>query len=89
MLNFLQVWDEELQYLAGLNVRTCKLDHDDCNHTYRFKNCGQNLCAISRIKFLGLNVTGLIDQTIHLWFDKEHHLVDSSYVDSFRVASHL
>ncbi|XP_061402291.1 antigen 5 like allergen Cul n 1-like [Musca vetustissima] len=83
------VWDEELQYLAALNVRTCILDHDDCYHTYRFKNCGQNLCAISRLKYDALNVTSLIDETIRLWFDNEHHLVDSSYVTAFRVAHHF
>ncbi|XP_037825585.1 antigen 5 like allergen Cul n 1-like [Lucilia sericata] len=79
------VWDDELQYLAGLNVRTCKLDHDDCNHTYRFHNTGQNLCGISRLKSRYVNVTNLIDETITLWFDTEYDLIDSSFVDSFKV----
>ncbi|XP_075169036.1 antigen 5 like allergen Cul n 1-like [Haematobia irritans] len=83
------VWDDELQYLANLNVRTCVLEHDDCYHTYRFKNCGQNLCAVSRLKTTPLNVTSLIKQTLHLWFDKEHQLVDRSYVEAFRVAPHF
>lgn len=45
-----QIWDDELHYLASLNARTCLLKHDDCNHSYRFRNVGQNLLALSRSK---------------------------------------
>lgn len=31
-------------------MRTCLLKHDDCNHSYRFRNVGQNLLALSRSK---------------------------------------
>lgn len=44
------MWDDELHYLASLNARTCLLKHDDCNHSYRFRNVGQNLLALSRSK---------------------------------------
>uniref|UniRef100_T1GFN0 SCP domain-containing protein n=1 Tax=Megaselia scalaris TaxID=36166 RepID=T1GFN0_MEGSC len=30
------VWDDELAYLAELNLRKCHLSHDKCIHTYRF-----------------------------------------------------
>uniref|UniRef100_A0A1A9WJY1 SCP domain-containing protein n=1 Tax=Glossina brevipalpis TaxID=37001 RepID=A0A1A9WJY1_9MUSC len=70
------VWDDELQYLAGSNVRTCILDHYECNHTYRFKNSGQNLCSISRLKSVRTNITDLISETLHLWFDTEYQLID-------------
>lgn len=84
----LQVWDDELQYLSSLNVRTCILDHDDCHNTYNFANSGQNLCAIWRDRNPHTNVTSLIEESMGLWFN-EFDLIDSSYIDSFKVTKYL
>ncbi|XP_037952364.1 antigen 5 like allergen Cul n 1 [Teleopsis dalmanni] len=82
------VWDDELQYLSSLNVRTCILDHDDCHNTYRFKNSGQNLVAVYRDRSPFVNVTSLIEQSLNLWFD-EYPLIDSTYIDSFKVTKYF
>ncbi|XP_055911139.1 antigen 5 like allergen Cul n 1-like [Eupeodes corollae] len=36
-------WDKELEYLASLNVRTCRFEHDSCRNTDRFSFSGQNI----------------------------------------------
>ncbi|KAG5669801.1 hypothetical protein PVAND_000094 [Polypedilum vanderplanki] len=36
-------WDNELAYLAALNVRQCKMQHDRCRSTQKYKYAGQNL----------------------------------------------
>ncbi|XP_075157840.1 venom allergen-1-like [Haematobia irritans] len=36
-------WDDELAYLAALNVRQCKMLHDKCRNTNTFHYSGQNL----------------------------------------------
>ncbi|XP_017836482.1 antigen 5 like allergen Cul n 1 [Drosophila busckii] len=82
------MWDDELQYLASLNVRTCKLDHDACHNSYRFANSGQNLCAVWRNRNPHVNVTSLIEESLGLWFN-EYDLIDSSYIDRFRVTKHF
>lgn len=39
-------WDDELAYLCGLNVKTCKFGHDQCHNTDKFKPSGQNLAKM-------------------------------------------
>ncbi|SPP72729.1 antigen 5 like allergen Cul n 1 [Drosophila guanche] len=82
------VWDAELEYLATLNLKTCHLEHDDCNHSYRFRNLGQNLCGVDRYRSAPMNVTNLVEQSLGLWFG-EHHVIDSSFIADFRVTSKL
>ncbi|XP_065370339.1 antigen 5 like allergen Cul n 1-like [Calliphora vicina] len=77
------LWDDELEYLGVLNLHTCKLDHDDCNHTKRYRSVGQNLCAISRLKSDEVNITILIDEAVSLWFN-EYKVIDKSYVKAFK-----
>lgn len=36
-------WDDELAYLAELNAKTCKIEHDLCRNTANFPYAGQNL----------------------------------------------
>uniref|UniRef100_D1FPS5 Venom allergen-1 n=1 Tax=Simulium nigrimanum TaxID=683695 RepID=D1FPS5_SIMNI len=36
-------WDDELAYLAELNVKTCKFAHDSCRNTMKYRSAGQNL----------------------------------------------
>lgn len=38
-----QVWDAELAQLAALNVKQCKMKHDQCRSTFKFRDAGQNL----------------------------------------------
>ncbi|XP_001663083.2 venom allergen 5-like [Aedes aegypti] len=39
----LMIWDNELAYLAELNVKQCQMEHDACRSTAQFKYAGQNL----------------------------------------------
>nr|CAR93762.1 CG9822-PA [Drosophila melanogaster]CAR93765.1 CG9822-PA [Drosophila melanogaster]CAR93767.1 CG9822-PA [Drosophila melanogaster] len=82
------VWDEELEYLATLNLKTCYLEHDDCHNSYRFRNLGQNLCGVDRRRNWDLNVTNLVEQSMGLWFG-EHKLIDSSYITDFKLTKDL
>ncbi|EDW72384.2 uncharacterized protein Dwil_GK20747 [Drosophila willistoni] len=82
------IWDEELEYLATLNLKTCNLDHDDCHNSYRFRNLGQNLSGVDRFRNWPMNVTNLIEQSMGLWFG-EYDVIDNSYITNFRVVNDL
>ncbi|XP_075167894.1 antigen 5 like allergen Cul n 1-like [Haematobia irritans] len=77
-------WDDELAYLAELNARTCVVDHDHCRNSYRFRNIGQNLVGIAYPKHEFQNITEILLKDIWLWY-REHSLIDSSYITSFKV----
>ncbi|XP_073811672.1 venom allergen-1-like [Musca autumnalis] len=79
-------WDDELEFLADLNVRTCVVDHDDCRNSYRFRNAGQNLVGIAQFKNDEQNITAIILKDIWLWYT-EHKLIDSSYLTKFKVTN--
>ncbi|XP_075167893.1 antigen 5 like allergen Cul n 1-like [Haematobia irritans] len=78
------VWDEELEFLAELNVRTCVVDHDECKNTYRFRNVGQNLVAIARLKQERQNITEILLTDLWLWYT-EHKLINSDFMTEFKV----
>ncbi|XP_005188844.3 antigen 5 like allergen Cul n 1-like [Musca domestica] len=77
-------WDDELQFVADLNARTCIVDHDDCRNTYRFRNAGQNLVGIARHKGDVQNITEILLEDIWLWYT-EFKVIDSSYITKFRT----
>lgn len=81
-------WDEELEYLATLNLKTCYLEHDDCNNSFRFRNVGQNLSGVDRRRYPQVDVQDLLRLSFGLWFG-EYPLIDSSYIEKFRVTAHL
>ncbi|XP_055911692.1 antigen 5 like allergen Cul n 1-like [Eupeodes corollae] len=80
-------WDDELAYLALLNLKTCNLDHDECYNTYRYRNSGQCLYGLYS-KRSHINMTNLLEQAVGGWFS-EYNLIDSSYISSFRVEKHF
>lgn len=73
-------WDDELAYLAELNVQQCQMRHDKCRNTDKFKYAGQNLAYIAggtqpnakRIKIL-----------VKKWFE-EYKNASSSFIDKYR-----
>ncbi|XP_061402289.1 antigen 5 like allergen Cul n 1-like [Musca vetustissima] len=81
-------WDEELEYLADLNVRSCIVEHDECRNTYRFRNSGQNLVGISRFKNVYQNITEIILNDMWLWF-REHKIINSDIITEFKVIGDL
>uniref|UniRef100_T1GBK0 SCP domain-containing protein n=1 Tax=Megaselia scalaris TaxID=36166 RepID=T1GBK0_MEGSC len=62
-------WDDELAYLAGLNVKSCKYGHDQCRNTDTFEYSGQNL-AKTWWKGMNQNISMLIQDNIEGWFDE-------------------
>ena len=81
-------WDDELEYMATLNLKTCYLEHDDCSNSYRFRNMGQNLCGLYRYQYESDNITDVMSQSMMLWFS-EFSAIDSSYITDFRVVGDL
>lgn len=81
-------WDDELEFLAELNVRTCVVDHDECRNSYRFQNIGQNLVGIAHYKHEPQNITAILLKDIYLWYT-EHKIIDSSFITSFKVTRDL
>lgn len=65
-------WNDELAKLAELNVKQCKMRHDDCHNTESFPKAGQNLAAIA---WMGMkkSVESVIDSQIQNWFSEYKH----------------
>ncbi|XP_017488225.1 PREDICTED: venom allergen 5-like, partial [Rhagoletis zephyria] len=76
-------WDDELAFLAELNLKMCYVEHDDCNNTPRFKSVGQNLSGVAYQR-QGVNISEVISRSMGLWFG-EYHLINSGFIASFRV----
>lgn len=81
------VWDEELAFLAALNMKLCYVEHDECNNTPRFKSVGQNLSGVAYQR-VGVSISEVISRSMGLWFG-EYPLIDSSYISKFRVSWNL
>ncbi|XP_013100211.1 antigen 5 like allergen Cul n 1-like [Stomoxys calcitrans] len=77
-------WDEELEFLADLNVRTCVVDHDECKNSYRFRNVGQNLVGIARRKQERQIISEIIMKDLWLWY-AEHKMINSDFITKFKV----
>lgn len=62
-------WDDELASLASLNVMKCKIEHDLCRSTAKFKHVGQNLAHFASFpKHDSLHE--IIKKSIENWFDE-------------------
>lgn len=73
-------WDDELAYVAGLNVKTCEYEHDECRNTDAFSWSGQNLAKNWWYGMSGDIKTLLLEQ-IDMWFD-EHNDSDMSVINA-------
>lgn len=78
-------WDDELAYVAGLNVKTCKYGHDQCRNTDKFKFSGQNL-AKNWWYGSNPNISVLIGEQIQAWFD-EYKVSDMSKINTVSKSS--
>ncbi|XP_055913718.1 antigen 5 like allergen Cul n 1-like [Eupeodes corollae] len=43
-------WNDELELMAELNVKTCTGTHDSCRNTHNFKHSGQNIARRTTFK---------------------------------------
>lgn len=73
------VWNEELEWMAGLNAETCSSDHD-CPSTENFLFAGQNLAMMDRN--CKQNTTEFLKESIYSWF-LEYLNTPVSVIDSY------
>ncbi|XP_032308876.1 antigen 5 like allergen Cul n 1 [Drosophila ananassae] len=65
-------WDAELATLAALNVKQCKMNHDACHNTKKFKASGQNLAIYGYSgPQSGKTVRELIIASINMWWNEK------------------
>lgn len=62
-------WDDELAYLAQLNVLQCAMKHDSCHNTDAFKYSGQNL-AWQATSSQQINVANLLENSVQMWYNE-------------------
>ncbi|XP_034114666.1 antigen 5 like allergen Cul n 1-like [Drosophila albomicans] len=73
-------WDDELAYLASLNVRSCQMKHDGCRNTDAFQWAGQNLAWIGSTG--PLNKTASLIQSVDMWYSEVKD-TEQSYIDAY------
>ncbi|KAG5683171.1 hypothetical protein PVAND_012468 [Polypedilum vanderplanki] len=65
----IMLWHDELAYLASLNVRQCKMEHDQCRNTFQFQYSGQNLgYRANSLNFEGLST--FLPNVIYAWYNE-------------------
>ncbi|XP_054730468.1 antigen 5 like allergen Cul n 1-like [Anastrepha obliqua] len=73
-------WDDELAYLAALNVRRCEITHDACRNTKAFKYSGQNLAMIALS--VPPSIEQLLQNCIDMWYDEVRN-TEMSHINRF------
>ncbi|XP_030386532.1 venom allergen 5-like [Scaptodrosophila lebanonensis] len=73
-------WNDELAYLASLNVRSCAMRHDACHNTDAFKFAGQNLAWVGF--FPPLNATSSIITSVDMWYNEVSN-TKQAYIDAY------
>ncbi|XP_023172006.1 venom allergen 5-like [Drosophila hydei] len=66
-------WDEDLAYLASLNVKSCAIRHDACRNTKSFQWAGQNLAWVTSNNNI-MNANELALKSIGMWYDEIAHV---------------
>ncbi|XP_055625099.1 antigen 5 like allergen Cul n 1-like [Toxorhynchites rutilus septentrionalis] len=75
-------WDDELEYLAWCNTRSCVYDHDQCRSTIDFPFAGQNIAARTVCQAKPIKPEELITSSIDIWF-MEHQNATPAMIDKF------
>lgn len=73
-------WNDELAYLASLNVKSCQIRHDACHNTDAFSWSGQNLAFIGIFK--NLNQTSNAMRSVDLWYGEVKDTTQA-YIDAY------
>lgn len=74
--NSFQTWNAKLAQLAALNVMQCKMKHDQCRSTKKFKYAGQNL-ALRANSGVFEPLDTLIEKNIKGWYDEVNNAAQS------------
>lgn len=70
-----------MEQLAQLVVKRCRLQHDECRNTEKYRYSGQSIAVLYHTKKTA-NSTLSIERLINSWFD-EYLNANQSIVDSF------
>ncbi|XP_037724643.1 antigen 5 like allergen Cul n 1 [Drosophila subpulchrella] len=73
-------WNDELAYLASLNVKSCAMRHDACHNTDAFDWSGQNLAWMSY--YDPLNVTHYVQWGVDMWYGEAVY-TKQAYIDAY------
>eukprot|EP00099_Drosophila_melanogaster_P004891 NP_001245671.1 antigen 5-related, isoform B [Drosophila melanogaster] len=73
-------WNDELAYLASLNVKSCQMKHDGCHNTDAFDWSGQNLAWMGY--YNPLNVTHYLEWGVDMWYDEAVY-TKQAYIDAY------
>lgn len=73
-------WNDELAYLASLNVKSCQMKHDACHNTDAFDWSGQNLAWIGF--FNPLNQTANSIRSVDMWYNEVKDTTQA-YIDAY------
>ncbi|XP_016995339.1 antigen 5 like allergen Cul n 1 [Drosophila takahashii] len=73
-------WNDELAYLASLNVKSCAMRHDGCHNTDAFDWSGQNLAWMSY--YDPLNVTHYVQWGVDMWYGEAVY-TKQAYIDAY------
>lgn len=82
----LQTWNTELEELAKLNVKQCKMQHDACRSTDEFRLAGQNL-AIRSTFGDPETLEVFIEKVITDWYDESKNAQQSDIDNCCKSAS--
>lgn len=74
-------WDSELASLAELNVKQCKMEHDECHNTDKYRSSGQNL-YISGFKGGSPSFAQIAQDAVDSWASEGSH-VTAEYLASY------
>ncbi|KAJ6634614.1 Antigen 5 like allergen Cul n 1 [Pseudolycoriella hygida] len=72
-------WSDELAFLAELNTKQCKMNHDACRNTNNFIYSGQNLGSMG-VSGAHYQAEYVINDTISRWYN-EHPYATQSDMD--------
>ncbi|EDV33591.2 LOW QUALITY PROTEIN: uncharacterized protein Dana_GF19647 [Drosophila ananassae] len=73
-------WNDELAYLASLNVKSCAMRHDGCHNTDAFDWSGQNLAWMGW--YSPLNVTHYVQWGVDMWYGEAVY-TKQAYIDAY------
>ncbi|XP_034118547.1 antigen 5 like allergen Cul n 1 [Drosophila sulfurigaster albostrigata] len=63
-------WDDELASLAELNVKQCKMEHDECHSTKEYPNSGQNLFYTGYKGGNPPDLNGILEMAVKDWAEE-------------------
>ncbi|XP_001865174.2 antigen 5 like allergen Cul n 1 [Culex quinquefasciatus] len=64
-------WDDDLAYLAELNVNKCEFEHDKCHNTKKYPDSGQNIAMYGSSEDT-VDAEATLKKLVQEWWDERH-----------------